>query len=499
MINSLRKIKLHFFVTFLVVFLTSHVSFAQIKWSFDASPQGASTSFTEARSGEYIAGQKIVVIGQNNFNLSQVYALDATTGTVLAGFPVVIPGLGVGMYPPVVGHVITPTTNHIVINTSTNGIFVISLSGSIVTHILPSFFGYTTPALVDLNADGIDEIVLEGLDTSTFPNQRSLQVLTYNSSTSSFVPFSNWPLSVNASVEQFEQECPILTTSSRAKKIINTFKSALTNGDYIRAYNSNGTLFWSYQITTSMAWYDPTMDLLAVGKIQGIPGNVVVFSVRDFITPSSNVHIIVLDEKGSPLADWRIPNVSYLSLNSLRIGDLNGDGSDEVIVLHGGSTVTPPVFNQKLSVYKILTGALWPGFPVTLPNPFNFARGLGIADLNNDSKADIYFSANNTLYTGAPNTPMNEVFAYDFNGNLLNNFPLKLPINISVSSPFLQHFIASSAALFNDIDGDGIGDIAVHAGYGRFYMISVGFPYNRGFKHSWPEVGANSHSTKSTL
>ncbi|MBN2364218.1 VCBS repeat-containing protein [candidate division WOR-3 bacterium] len=185
--------------------------------------------------------------------------------------------------------------------------------------------------------------------------------------------------------------------------------------------------------------------------------------------------------------NWNVFEPSLvLTTASLALGDLDRDGEEEIVVLHGNgdlhlvswdghtiwsksiegkSYVTSPSladidgdgfldiivsFGSDLTVFNS-NGSLFEGFPVSLGDTFNVQSSPVIADLNGDSSPDIVIG-----------TITGWICGFDNKGNVLGGFPLSCGDSI-YSTPTAV-----------DIDHDGYIDLIANVDNGKIVGWSLG-------------------------
>jgi M6 family metalloprotease-like protein len=133
-----------------------------------------------------------------------------------------------------------------------------------------------------------------------------------------------------------------------------------------------------------------------------------------------------------PMPPFSSAEISSMDNSSPITGDINRDGSLEVIVVGGDGKIY--AWDNSLNPLS--------GFPVeTGVNMYQTNPVLG--DLNNDGYLEIIVANADKIY------------AYNFNGTLLNDFP------ITVSLPDGPTDLIESAPIIGDADGDSYPDIIV--------------------------------------
>lgn len=152
------------------------------------------------------------------------------------------------------------------------------------------------------------------------------------------------------------------------------------------------------------------------------------------------------------------PNPSnYLYLGATAIGDLNGDGRNDVVAIQGSNNT-----GEVLIFYQNATGKL--ENPVVMNLDIE-TKGIAIADVNNDGKADLVLSgrSKNALVGWLGRVV---VFLQDpVSGQLLP------PQEYTVSSNYISNLAVA------DLNGDGRNDIVVAApqvGLSIFFQNSAG-------------------------
>ncbi|MBN1871905.1 MAG: hypothetical protein JW800_04955, partial [Candidatus Omnitrophica bacterium] len=211
--------------------------------------------------------------------------------------------------------------------------------------------------------------------------------------------------------------------------------------------------------------------------------------------------------------DGNLINSSYVNLGSMffpAAGDLDGDGSDEMIISQSDNVPAAEINTAGISIFdsglnlineitdlsirqnictiaqlgydndlEILTitnkgigafnsdGSTVDGeWPITLGG-VNYNTILSAGDVDRDGKDEVFFTCGRNLY------------GIDDNGTLLNNWPVEVCRDINPSGTAGGENYRLSIPLIGDLDGDGDVEIAVHILiHGTFYHPNT-FSYKR--------------------
>lgn len=147
------------------------------------------------------------------------------------------------------------------------------------------------------------------------------------------------------------------------------------------------------------------------------------------------------------------------------LGDINGDGQREIIVLAKYRMV-----NDLYRIYAIAPdGTVLPGFPFAVPE---WPTGTpAVVDVDNDGRQDICF----TTFSGS-------VYACSGDGRLVPHFPKKMS------------FASTSGVSVGDVDGDGLFELITATMIGHVYVWDLPTPAEP-WNTDWPMRHANARNT----
>ena len=117
--------------------------------------------------------------------------------------------------------------------------------------------------------------------------------------------------------------------------------------------------------------------------VESVNGDSRVDIVTSFGANNTGTYIAVFIQNNAASFDTPVNYTSYNSPSAVAIGDVSGDGRNDIIVLHDGQ--------GKLSIYKQSSSATISGYTLySLPYSSTFNRNsLALGDVNNDSVCEI--------------------------------------------------------------------------------------------------------------
>jgi hypothetical protein len=304
-------------------------------------------------------------------------------------------------------------------------------------------FVYSTPAIGDLDGDGLQEIVFgsdDGYLYALTPRPR-WDPVRRDTLAEPYRGFPKW-------VGDFVESSPLLVDLNRDGRLDIVF------GSHDRKVH---------------AWWSPTVG----DTFQEMPGFPVDIGIEVFSSPaaadlfgdgqkeivflSGDGRLFVLGADGKVKPGWPqiLARLGY-GYTSPVIGDIDRDGQQEILVASAVNTL-----EKKLYAFKP-NGSMVAGWPAGLGHDPFATPALG--DIDQDGYLEAVVSAGRYLY------------AFNYNGSICTNFPIKISDSTSVqSSPTL-----------GDVDGDGKLDIVVGSPDAKIYAFNGkgkllgGFPLTTG-------------------
>jgi hypothetical protein len=282
----------------------------------------------------------------------------------------------------------------------------------------------TQPAVGDLDNDGRKEIVVG-------TKGRQLWVLNADGSVR-----AGWPKTLPAEV--VGAPAIGLIDGDAFPDIVVGFKGTTdpTGKGGVRAYRRDGSLIWE-RLTSTDEGEDGVFSSPAIGNLDGLGGNEVVFGSFDF-------RIYVVRSDGSDLPGW--PRKLRDSIwSSPALFDLEGNGKLEIIIGVDEHLEGPP-FNTPnggaLYVFRP-DGSILPGFPKFIDQTMMSSPAVG--DIDGDGRPEIVVGGG-VFYTGNVG---HQVYAWHCDGSPVAGWPVTVEAQV-FNSPALA-----------DLEGNGRLDVVV--------------------------------------
>jgi hypothetical protein len=280
------------------------------------------------------------------------------------------------------------------------------------------------PAVGDLDNDGRKEIVVG-------THGRQLWVLNADGSVR-----AGWPQTLPAEVAGAPAIGRI--DGDQFPDIAVGFKGTMdpTGKGGVRAYRRDGSLIWERLTATDEA-QDGVFSSPAIGNVDGVGGNEVVFGSFDF-------RVYVIQSNGTDLPGW--PKKLRDSIwSSPALFDLDGDGKLEIIIGVDEHLEGPP-FNTPdggaLYVFRP-DGSILPGFPRFIDQTMMSSPAVG--DIDGDGRPEIVVGGG-VYYTGNVG---HKVYAYHCDGSYVAGWPVSVEGQV-FDSPALA-----------DLEGNGRLDVVI--------------------------------------
>jgi len=282
----------------------------------------------------------------------------------------------------------------------------------------------TQPAVGDLDNDGRKEIVIG-------TKGRQLWVLNADGSVR-----TGWPKTLPAEV--VGAPAIGLIDGDAFPDIAVGFKGTTdpTGKGGVRAYRRDGSLIWE-RLTATDEGQDGVYSTPAIGNVDGVGGNEVVFGSFDF-------RIYVIRGDGSDLPGW--PKKLRDSIwSSPSLFDLDGDGKLEIIIGVDEHLEGPP-FNTPdggaLYVFRS-DGSILPGFPRFIDQTMMSSPAVG--DIDGDGRPGIVIGGG-VYYSGNVGR---KVYAWHCDGSPVAGWPVTVEAQV-FDSPALA-----------DLEGNGRLDVVI--------------------------------------
>lgn len=302
-------------------------------------------------------------------------------------------------------------------------------------------FVYSTPAIGNIDNDSLQEIVFGSDDGYLYALKPRAR---YDSGHGDSLaePVQGFPKRVG----DFVESSPLLVDLNRDGRLDIVFGS----------HDRKVHVWWSPAVGDTFREMpgfpvDLGLEIASTPAAADLFGN----GSLQLIVMSGDGRLFVLGADSKTLPGWPqiTPRLGW-AISSPAIGDIDRDGTLDIVV---GS------LDKKLFAFKP-DGSLLSGWPVTMDASAIASAALG--DIDQDGYLEVVVSAGRYLY------------AFNYNGSICTNFPIKISDSTSVQS---------SPAL-GDVDGDGNLDIVMGSPDAKIYAFNGkgklldGFPLTTGWE-----------------
>jgi len=332
-----------------------------------------------------------------------------TEGIPLPGFPYLFTSPAAAS--PAVGDIDLDREAEIVMGTWQQ-LYVFEANGTIAPGWPLAAEVTQTPALWDLDGDGDLEIIAAcGQSMRLYHHDGTL--------------LPGWPFTANQSMTS--PAIADLNGDQIPEIVAATYEAAGSSTGQIFAWTIDGTVLPGFPFETTGSVKAPP----AVGDVNGDGFPEIVFGVWNYVVGEQDP-LYVLDASGRPIPGWP-RHASYTRLSSPALGDLDGDGAQEIVI---GGLATPEYWPE-VFVFRG-DGSMFNGWPVRIEiSPAgNINSSPIISDIDDDDAPEIIVKITN------------HIAAFDVNGTILPNYPIFFDDHNS-SGTF------SPTPAVGDFDGDG--------------------------------------------
>jgi hypothetical protein len=266
---------------------------------------------------------------------------------------------------------------------------------------------------------------------------------------------NGWPVKIDYYIDATTVAVGDIDGDGDVEIIAAEGEGSYANG-YIYAWHHDGTTVEGWPINIHGSYFQPVLgDINGDGALEVI----VVGSHK----------VCVFKGDGSAVDGWPKPKDDFVSFVCL--GDLNNDSIPEIIAAYSHGTI--------YAWYG--DGSDVPGWPRTFGTYYHISSPL-IADVDGDGKNEIALIAKGLGYT-----PTASFFMFNHDGTLADGYPKEIDINLSTPA-------------ITDLDRDGDVEIIAHGKYKRddkpAYVYAWDLPglWNEE-KIDWPMLGRDARHT----
>jgi hypothetical protein len=294
---------------------------------------------------------------------------------------------------------------------------------------------FSKPLLADLDDNGKLEVIFctEG---STLPNggQGQIYVIDNNGTSGSVRP--GWPQPLPLGIYSSPAVGDLLGDGGREIVVGSGLNADLGTLTPVKAFRKNGTTLWSFTPPLTGAASSHTVSSPAIGDLNGD-------GKEDVVISSFNQYVYALDgPTGNPLPGWPV-FIRDSSWSSPALADLDGDGKLEVIVgseAHAQGTPINSLDGGALWVFR-RNGSNFPGFPKYL-EPIGLGSSPAVGDIDGDSCPEIVVGTTNNSNPGGK-----MLYAFHNDGSAVDGWPVS----------FTGH--TGTSPILVDLDNDTVLDV----------------------------------------
>jgi subtilisin family serine protease len=321
-------------------------------------------------------------------------------------------------------------------------------------------------SLVDLNGDGLDELVY-----LTVPTDDKLQLIARKGDGSILPGWENVIIDSAYTERIGSNSMPVaanINTDAQKEIIVSTYEGTYPLGQAkVQVYSSTGTKIWEYKIQANSGFLYDTY--LTAGDItgDGIAETIVLYGTQDLFF-NQHMHLLVLNQNGQVLPQFNSLDLGISDVYAtLMLADMTGDGKPEIIVSDewdGAYTIIDP------------EGHRLPGFPFVHPTAYGPYNAVG--DVDGNGSMELSWDAltvNQDLSTDS----YSDLLTYNKTNGSLSSFPL-FPKHYGLHSLPKSHVLT-------DLDNDGKTDYVTLTSSSLtdyLYAFKIGLPPG---KLEWPQ------------